>query len=1260
MSLSLSSLLTSSPSSVYPLTSSLMTLARTDSVALESEIQHLIETMTVQAKLLQLAGLAVGTQGDTSGGMQTTGQGKLMGRRKSVVDAIGTTPEVRGHGTTLALPVVMAGGLPVVRSPKIGAAKSRSFHALFGNDAGSFSTLAFPLMQTKVSACSRVLRTVLELMPHVTAAGIYRLNTASENKVPNSDTLPTIENQRVWRNLALRSIGDSSSFQFKKKLIKIGPNIGIASVCAAGCEIINVADVERHPAFVPEIDVPISKFVRERAVVTRQNSNMIENPKVVTRALCVPILSETGACIALLQIHEQVPIDLSAPFNSKDVELLESIASTSRSVLLFDEYQQDRERAALLVDVMHSISNILSTDEIVTAVVRIISQHVNAQYVTFYSVDTFISDSGDGLQQQEVNFECMESTLPPLPEQLTGFVCRVGEKVPIASAHAPLVVAYNTKSIVNISEVYQYQQQSGGYTFPSVAEFFDASNVAGLVIPITLKSVLYLPILDLSTNEVIAVVQCVNKNSKPVDDLDDMMPHYTPEDEQLLEYIAVQAASAISRSSEYNHAVLSQQRTQSLLAIVKESCSADEDNLTDVIESILNVCYKMLDAERLSVFMVDELNEELWCKLGNDDMGIRVPFGVGIVGRVAVTGKPMNIPDVHKCAFFDVCTDSQVGFKTQNILCMPVMDGRGKVVAVMQAINKHKGYFTALDQDLMGAVIQEISGLVKRKSTEEAFWSVRNDNAASAMLSMYTNRSSSTVPKPELTSLSSLSGGKNSPKTKHLSPLPSQSSQLLVMGRRPLPTLPVLKPQLTSPSNLRLDLTRVGAEVIRSKRSSLVSPFPSSVLKTLETQSPIGRENDVLSPNSSTVPGSGRRAHARSFAVYGNDPNKSLLPSSQKSAHLTFATLNGSAPSSSQTTVLQDERNNDYLAMMIEEDLRTKVTKVLSPFNISRVSMDILQRWDFDPFLYDHLFLIDCTYFILNYLGLLDVMKIDAAPNGPLHSFLYAVCDHYQENIYHNFYHGFAVFHGVFMILTSALSLQPFFRPLELLGILIAALCHDIDHPGVNNNFLIVTSAPFAVLYNDRSVLENHHAALTFQLLQKRENDIFGNLSALERHDIRKMVIGSILSTDMSVHMSMVTQAQEMGAKKINTDSISDKQLLMNIFVHGSDINNPVLPLTIHIKWTDLCADEFFEQAQTERVKGIPVTPFMANKDSLSKAKSNLNFLEGIVAPLWMAIVDLIPELKPRLEEMKRNRAHWIHVIEELTGVLPISARQSI
>ena len=54
---------------------------------------------------------------------------------------------------------------------------------------------------------------------------------------------------------------------------------------------------------------------------------------------------------------------------------------------------------------------------------------------------------------------------------------------------------------------------------------------------------------------------------------------------------------------------------------------------------------------------------------------------------------------------------------------------------------------------------------------------------------------------------------------------------------------------------------------------------------------------------------------------------------------------------------------------------------------------------------------------------------------------------------------------------------------MERLSLMVAAIGHDIDHPGLNNAFLRKTQAPLAIRYNDRSVLENHHASVLFSLL---------------------------------------------------------------------------------------------------------------------------------------------------------------------------------
>ena len=63
---------------------------------------------------------------------------------------------------------------------------------------------------------------------------------------------------------------------------------------------------------------------------------------------------------------------------------------------------------------------------------------------------------------------------------------------------------------------------------------------------------------------------------------------------------------------------------------------------------------------------------------------IRVPFGVGIAGRVAEAGTSMNIPDAYACGLFNPAIDRKTGFRTRNILCCPISDMSGNHVAVIQ------------------------------------------------------------------------------------------------------------------------------------------------------------------------------------------------------------------------------------------------------------------------------------------------------------------------------------------------------------------------------------------------------------------------------------------------------------------------------------------------------------------------------------------------------------------------------------------------
>lgn len=95
---------------------------------------------------------------------------------------------------------------------------------------------------------------------------------------------------------------------------------------------------------------------------------------------------------------------------------------------------------------------------------------------------------------------------------------------------------------------------------------------------------------------------------------------------------------------------------------------------------------------------------------------------------------------------------------------------------------------------------------------------------------------------------------------------------------------------------------------------------------------------------------------------------------------------------------------------------------------------------------------------------------------------------------------------------------------LEVMALYTAAAMHDFQHPGRTNSFLVATSSPLALLYNDRSVLENHHSAAAWALFYSNSNlNWLCNLEKDEFKRFRFMIIELILATDLMRHYELVS-----------------------------------------------------------------------------------------------------------------------------------------
>ena len=132
---------------------------------------------------------------------------------------------------------------------------------------------------------------------------------------------------------------------------------------------------------------------------------------------------------------------------------------------------------------------------------------------------------------------------------------------------------------------------------------------------------------------------------------------------------------------------------QQFLRVVEMShTDAFESMLEQVLESFTLKIGEILDAERVSLFLVDEARGELFSKVAQHDgerpLEIRIPLDAGIAGRVASTGKAMNIADAYAEPLFNRAVDQETGYRTRTLLCVPISDQHGRVFAVAQVLNK--------------------------------------------------------------------------------------------------------------------------------------------------------------------------------------------------------------------------------------------------------------------------------------------------------------------------------------------------------------------------------------------------------------------------------------------------------------------------------------------------------------------------------------------------------------------------------------------
>ncbi|KAG2199600.1 hypothetical protein INT46_002441 [Mucor plumbeus] len=278
-----------------------------------------------------------------------------------------------------------------------------------------------------------------------------------------------------------------------------------------------------------------------------------------------------------------------------------------------------------------------------------------------------------------------------------------------------------------------------------------------------------------------------------------------------------------------------------------------------------------------------------------------------------------------------------------------------------------------------------------------------------------------------------------------------------------------------------------------------------------------------------------------------------------------------------------------------------------------------------------------------------NVHKVLNLTLSQLLDFLVDVADKYTEAPYHTFYHAVDIV-TVLYYLCHDLNADMYLTDLDKSILMVAALCHDIGHPGFTNSFQINTKTVLAEKYGVKSTLETYSVHLTMELLNKH--------NTANSHMVRETIKDLILSTDMAYHSELVNQANQLvntieNTRKFHnkrkhstsstlissTNSDKNRTSLCRILLHAADISNMARPWVISKQWSDLIVQEFFSQGDEEKKRKMAISPGM-DREVCSQQSISLKFGQ-LILPYFESLVNLLPKSHIFVDFLVANRIQW-------------------
>ncbi|XP_063891461.1 cAMP and cAMP-inhibited cGMP 3',5'-cyclic phosphodiesterase 10A-like [Helicoverpa armigera] len=258
-----------------------------------------------------------------------------------------------------------------------------------------------------------------------------------------------------------------------------------------------------------------------------------------------------------------------------------------------------------------------------------------------------------------------------------------------------------------------------------------------------------------------------------------------------------------------------------------------------------------------------------------------------------------------------------------------------------------------------------------------------------------------------------------------------------------------------------------------------------------------------------------------------------------------------------------------------------------------------------------------------------------------LADFILSVLGSYRDNPYHNAEHAFCFTHTMYMIL---LLNSGYFDFIETIALMLSGLCHDLDHPGFNNNYLMLCKHPLASMYKT-SMLEHHHFFLAKKMIE--DKNILTRLPLTDQQRIMEEIKYDILCTDLAIYFQIRAQLTPLLHDRVfDWNDNGHRKMLKGILMTTSDLSGCCKPFGVSKATAEAVYQEFYDQGDRERAMGYTPLSMMDRRRSINQPAEQIQFLSVVVLPCLLMLQNVFPNTSPLTDNCRKTQEAWHEEIE--------------